>query len=59
MQIKPEIPDVYYAERNPSSFHLIWAATTHQGLWSLSYGVDEEGFREEIFERGPANPIYS
>ncbi len=53
-----EIPTVRYAERASRNLQLIWLATTDQGLWALSYGVDEEGFREEIMERGPANLKY-
>ncbi len=53
-----KIPTVYYSERTSRTLQLIWVATSDQGLWALSYGVDEQGFREEILDRGPSNPKY-
>lgn len=56
MQNQP--PNVYYAEEPNATLGLIWAATTVEGLWSLSYGVDAEEFKRHILERGPATLIY-
>jgi O-6-methylguanine DNA methyltransferase len=56
MKIAP--PTVYYAEQPHSSLGLIWAAATDKGLWSLSYGIDAQEFKDHILERGPATLIY-
>ena len=49
---------VYFAERPSQTLGLIWAATTRQGLWALSYGMDADEFRAQILERGPAKLVY-
>jgi O-6-methylguanine DNA methyltransferase len=53
-----EPPTVYYADSTPSPLGPVWAAISAEGLWSASYGIDEQEFREHILERGPAKMVY-
>ena len=49
-------PRVAYAAQPHSRLGLVWVAETEEGLWALSYGIDEAEFRARILERGPALP---
>jgi O-6-methylguanine DNA methyltransferase len=50
---------VFYAESAVSRLAPLWASVTDRGLWSASYGIDEEEFRAQILDRGRAVPIYA
>ena len=52
-------PTVYYAETPSPNLGLLWASATDDGLWVVSYGIDETEFLKAIHERGPAHPQYS
>ncbi len=53
-----KVPTVYYGESPFSKLAPLWAAVTTRGIWSASYGIDEEEFRAQILERGRVIPIY-
>jgi O-6-methylguanine DNA methyltransferase len=58
--VKPEesLPSIWYGEKPSERLGLLWAAVSERGVWSLSYGHDEEDFRRHVLERGPVHLVY-